>query len=200
MLMSMADIAQEYGPMRRVAHVGAHRGQEVPSYWAAGAKQIDLFEPLDTNVEDLHRLYDGDASVVIHHTALGDTTGEAVIHIASNDGQSSSLLLPKGHLVQYPHITFQTSKMAPLARLDSFSLSEVDFLAIDVQGYELEVLRGGAETLHRTKLVYCEVNRAELYQGCPMVEELDDFLAKYGFARKATDWVGQTWGDALYGR
>jgi hypothetical protein len=43
-----------------------------------------------------------------------------------------------------------------------------------------------------------EVNRDEVYKGCPMVEELDDYLKEYGFERVETTWDGVTWGDAFY--
>ena len=198
MLMSMADIAQKHGPIRRVVHVGGHQGQEIPSYLLAGAKQIDVFEPLDFNLAVLRERWDHEPRVTIHPVALGNRVGEVDIFVASNEGQSSSVLVPKDHLTQYPHITFQTSKTVPLARLDDFRLSQVDFLAMDVQGYELEVLRGAAKTLEKTELVYCEVNQAELYEGCAQVEQIDEFLAGYGLERVATDWVGRTWGDALY--
>jgi hypothetical protein len=69
---------------------------------------------------------------------------------------------------------------------------------MDVQGYELEVLKGATETLKRVDYVYCEVNRDEVYEGNAYVEELDEFLSSYGMERVETSWEGQIWGDALY--
>ena len=43
-----------------------------------------------------------------------------------------------------------------------------------------------------------EVNRDVVYKGCPMVEELDEYLKVYGFERFETFWAGGTWGDAFY--
>ena len=43
-----------------------------------------------------------------------------------------------------------------------------------------------------------KVNRDIVYYGCPMVDELDDYLNKYNFKRVETTWDGDTWGDALY--
>jgi hypothetical protein len=31
-----------------------------------------------------------------------------------------------------------------------------------------------------------------------MVDKLDEFLSYFGFSRLETDWMGGTWGDALY--
>jgi hypothetical protein len=68
----------------------------------------------------------------------------------------------------------------------------------DVQGYELEVFKGGKETLSTIDYIYCEINRAELYEHCPMVSDIDNFLSEFGFERVETLWACSTWGDALY--
>ena len=69
---------------------------------------------------------------------------------------------------------------------------------MDVQGYELEVLKGAIKTLNQIDYVYCEVNRDEVYENNAYVEEIDEFLAEYGMERMETDWAGDIWGDALY--
>ena len=50
---------------------------------------------------------------------------------------------------------------------------------MDVQGYELEVLKGATETLKHVDYVYCEVNRDEVYEGNAYVEEIDEFQYNY---------------------
>jgi hypothetical protein len=56
------------------------------------------------------------------------------------------------------------------------------FLKLDVQGGELLVLRGAAETLRLTEAVYLEVSFQELYEGQPLIEEVIGFLRSCGFA------------------
>jgi hypothetical protein len=88
----------------------------------------------------------------------------------------------------------------PITKLDllSFDRSKYNFINIDVQGYELEVFKGGTETLKTIDYVYAEINKDELYKGCPMVEDLDVFLETFGFKRNETIMATPTWGDALY--
>jgi hypothetical protein len=69
---------------------------------------------------------------------------------------------------------------------------------IDVQGYELEVFKGGKDFLNEVDYIITEVNRDEVYKGCAKIDELDSFLAPYGFNRVETTWDGGTWGDAFY--
>ena len=89
-----------------------------------------------------------------------------------------------------------------MKRLDSFSeeTQGFNFINMDVQGYELEVLKGGSETLKHVDYVYCEVNRDEVYENNAYIEELDEFLSEYEMDRVETDWSGGILGDALYVR
>jgi hypothetical protein len=70
---------------------------------------------------------------------------------------------------------------------------------MDVQGYELEVLKGAKNTLNHIDYVYCEVNRAEIYENNAYIEDIDKFLLQYSFERIETNWwKDHDWGDALY--
>jgi hypothetical protein len=113
---------------------------------------------------------------------------------------SSSILKPRKHLEQYPQIIFDQEEVVEMVRLDDF-LSEkqnYNFLTIDVQGYELEVLKGSQEMLTNISGILTEVNRDELYENCVQVGQLDDFLDLFDFQRVETNWEGGTWGDAFY--
>ena len=123
-----------------------------------------------------------------------------------NKGMSCSLLKPVNHLELYPQITFDSTIEVNQTSLDSyFEENDIDIIKfnminIDVQGYELEVFKGAINSLTMIDYVMTEVNLDELYEGCPMMEDLDEFLGDlFGFKRVAQRIVGNnTWGDALY--
>lgn len=203
MLISYAEVIRNFfiGKPEKVVHVGAHRGTEVPDYLDNGVTELDLFEPLADNLKCLQVRFGVDPRVRIHGVALGRMgVPEIRMHVASNQGQSSSILEPLLHLEQYPRIRFPDTVVVEQRTLDSYGIEGVEFLNMDVQGYELEVLHGAYKTLETVRVVYTEVNRAELYRNCCMVEDMDRFLAEYGMRREATDWLGGTWGDAVYVR
>ena len=80
------------------------------------------------------------------------------------------------------------------------SIDDFNMINIDVQGYELEVFKGSLESLNNIEYIMTEVNLDELYEGCPLMQDLDEFLGNiWGFKRVAQRIVGNnTWGDALY--
>jgi FkbM family methyltransferase len=200
MLLDLKKLIPKYNmAIKGVVYIGAHVGTEIGLYTDLNIKNIVMFEPVPSTYEKL-KLNVGDKATLINK-ALGNENRMVEMNIeTANAGQSSSILEPALHLNQYPHITFNSKQEVEMARLDDVELPEADynFMTIDVQGYELEVFKGGKEFLNQIDYIVCEVNRAEVYSGCPLVEELDEFLAPYGFERVETSWDGNIWGDAMY--
>ncbi len=221
MVIKLSDLIKLYKlNIKGVLHIGAHYGEEYDTYKENGINKMMFFEPLPDNYQHLLDTirkdfpsiegYPQDLEVADKqrklqvkalNIALGNSSGVLPMYVeTANQSQSSSLLKPKKHLEQYPHITFNQRIDVNLDKLDNLQVDRVyNMINIDVQGFELEVFKGGKATLAKQiDYIYAEVNRAELYENCPMIEELDTFLGELGFIRVITDWLGETWGDALY--
>jgi FkbM family methyltransferase len=200
MLISFSNIKKKYNMnIKGIIHVGGHYGEEIHDYINNGISEIVIFEPLLSNFQILERNVTGlNANIEGHQIALGSEENQLEMYVSSNGGLSSSLLKPKKHLTQYTDITFNQKEVVDVKTLDSFSFTKYNFINMDVQGYELEVLKGGVKTLENVDYVYCEVNRDEVYENNAYIEEIDEFLSKYNMTRVETDWQGDTWGDALY--
>ncbi len=182
-------------------HIGAHEGQEYPLYKKFGFNNLLFYEALPDNFKKLESNVSNDMWIDIRNVALGNTNGTIEMHLEDRC-LSSSMLKPKHHLEQYPQIKFEKTETVNITRLDDeeFDRSLYNFINIDVQGYELEVFKGAEETLKGIDLVLTEINKEEMYEGCPLVEEMDQYLEDRGFQRIATYWQqdGGTWGDGLY--
>jgi FkbM family methyltransferase len=198
MLISLNDLILKYNmDIKGVIHVGAHYGEEISTYLDNNIKEIALFEPLEDNYNILIKNIPD--FVDAFNVGLGSVPGEYDMFVSSNDKQSSSILKPKLHLTHHPDVSFPYSTKIQVNTLDSYIFDEYyNFINMDVQGYELEVLKGATDTLKHVDYVYCEVNRAEVYENNALVEEIDEFLLGYNMTRVETSWLGQIWGDALY--
>lgn len=202
MLLDLKNIVTKYNlNLKGVLHIGAHWGEEDSVYNDLGIPNRIYFEPLSKNYSVLSsRLLTKWECI---KTALGNQVGDITMNVEeANNGQSSSILDPGTHLHQYPHIKFNSKEVVPITKLDliSFDRNVMNFINIDVQGYELEVFKGATETLKTVDYIMTEVNRDEVYVGCAKVSELDSFLNNYGFKRLETTWAGVTWGDAFYAK
>ena len=200
MLLSFTGLRKKYNmDVKGIIHVGAHYGEELSEYVKNGIQDIVVFEPLSECFDVLaQKVMNLNANVEGHQVALGSAPGTATMYLSDNEKQSSSILKPKVHLTHHPHVKFDGIEEVEVDMLDNFDTKDYNFLNMDVQGYELEVLKGAKETLKHVDYVYCEVNRDEVYEGNAYVEELDEFLSTYGMERVETSWEGQIWGDALY--
>lgn len=206
-MVPLLETVRRFGlPIDRLAHVGANDGQEVEACIAAGVRAFLLFEPL---AEPFARLearcapLAGAADFALFRLALGEAEGEAAMHVASGSGAASSLLAPAMTGRYARRIGFRPEpERVPVRRLDSVQeMSQgADVLVIDVQGYELQVLRGAGAVLDRTAAVICELNREPTYAGSATVAGIDAFMASRGFRRMETHWPSRYWGDGLYVR
>jgi FkbM family methyltransferase len=203
MIMNLKNIVEKYNlKIKGVLHIGAHYGEEYLPYREQGIQNMIFFEPVLSNFKILYKaLKDCKEHITLLNTALGNEIGEKEMWIeTANQGQSCSLLEPGTHLKQYPKITFPTKEMVNVNKLDNipFDHQLYNMINIDVQGYELEVFKGATETLKSIDIIYTEVNFEEVYKGCCLVKDLDEFLGERGFVRILTDAKPKTWGDALY--
>jgi FkbM family methyltransferase len=203
-------IARSGAAPRGVIHVGANDGGEFPLYVRHGIFDQIWIEPQPEPFGHLLDRLWRSPRIRAFNVACGSIEGKARMTVlAGNGGHSSSLLKPRKHLEYYPHLPVAGAIEVSLVRLDPFLASQridperFDLLVLDVQGYELECLKG-AEGLVRTAIRYvvAEVNREELYEGCALVGEMDEWLGGRGFSRVETDWCGpqESFGDALYVR
>ena len=123
-----------FGGRRRALDVGAHVG--FWSRWLASHfDRVDAFEPQALLQECLRANVEA-TNVTLHALALGEQHGVmAAVLDATNTGMSHLLETGDGQVA--------------LRKLDEFDFSDVDFIKLDVEGYELSVLRGAVDTLRR---------------------------------------------------
>jgi len=189
-----------------VFHVGASTGQEAKFYRNAGIKKVVWIEAIPSVFEELKRNIFRYTDNKAFNICVSDTDGKEVrFNISNNNGESSSFLELGTHKTVHPEVEYFASFQTKTKRIDtllkeqSLSLTDYDFLNMDLQGAELMALRGMGAELHKIKCVYIEVNKAELYIGCPLIDEIDDYLFHFGFRRVETVWCGNTnWGDSFY--
>ena len=72
-----------------------------------------------------------------------------------------------------------------LTTLDNITINtafaQPDFIKIDTQGYELEILKGAEKTIQHTQFILLEVSLIDIYKSCPLVSEVVAFMQAKGF-------------------
>ncbi len=139
----------------------------------------DLFKNATANTRKF-------SNVRLFPLALGESIGEGVIHVSEGGvGGSSSLLEPKEHLNLFPDVKFEKKIKIQTTTLDDWALenniSKIDFMWLDMQGYEMTALKAGKHILATVKAIYMEVASKEIYHGAPLVDEIVDWMKNQGF-------------------
>jgi FkbM family methyltransferase len=166
-------------PLRTVFDVGANFGQTACRFAKAfPLATIYSFEPVPASFSLLRESVKSIPRVRTFNCALGDAAGSVQINIASSSGSSSlhSIQAATGNL----EVSIDTIDEVCVSN----QIDEIDLLKIDVEGHELQVLRGASQRLMAGKIRY-------IYAECvlaPNAEmphtsflDLHDFLTKRGF-------------------
>jgi FkbM family methyltransferase len=139
---------------------------------------ILAIEPQDRCQPALHQMERELGRITIAKTLLGARQTAAVpFYVHDFTGISSVLREPEADPVGTVPVDMIT--LDELIANTDFPRPEL--LKLDVQGYELEVLRGGAQTLAGADVVLMEVNLLPIYEGAPLLHETVAFMADAGF-------------------
>jgi FkbM family methyltransferase len=193
MFIKFDDLVENYKlNITGIIHVGGHIGEEVPSY-KKYTNNIHIFEPIKTCFDKIPN------EVKKYNFALGEKEDYLFFNLANNN-QSSSILKPKHHLNEHPTVIFDNKIMISVKTLDSCHIKNCNFLNLDTQGYEMQVLFGARETLKNIDYIYTEVNTKELYENCILQEDLEEWLFSRGYKKIWEYLTTHGWGDAFYSK
>ena len=169
-----------------IVDVGANPIDGDPPYkamLAAGLCRIVGFEP---QVDALARLNQAKGPHELYLPyALADGT-ERMLHVCELEGMTSLLVPDPSHLALFnlfpiwgkvkEHLPVATKKLDDIAEV-----AQMDFLKMDVQGAEGEVLAHGRAKLKDTVVIQTEVSFVPLYKDQPCFGEMDLILRELGF-------------------
>jgi FkbM family methyltransferase len=138
-----------------------------------------LFEPMDAYLSDVHRAYN-DLDHTFHHVALSDSDGHAYQVSRSSDGSGNathSFLSPTPRDIEGAIVECKAIRMSRLDTLLKEVVPTPPFLLkIDVDGHELNILRGATSTLHSCSVVIIEATKSNLVERALFMQRNDFFL------------------------
>ena len=184
MMLGLRRVAPE---IKTVIDGGANIGQfaraATETYPAAS---IFSFEPLPAAAAQFRRNLVDRPQVRLIQSALGSGDGTVVFHPNEYSQSSSALPQTAMHARSFSQDKQLTPIEVPITRLDTFAsgkaLAPPILIKLDLQGFELEALKGGPELLRRTEFVLAETVFEPMYEGEPLFADILSFMNAAGFA------------------
>jgi len=162
-----------------IVDVGAYDGS-----WIRQAKTVfpeshcTLIDPLEENEAKL-RAFCSEHGSSNHYikALLSDSEKEVDFYISDASNKTGSTLYRENtNIKQSPH-KLTTRTLDQVLSADR----RYDFIKLDVQGAEIDVLRGGSETLKHTEFIFMEMALLEYNTGAPLMTETVQFMDQIGF-------------------
>ncbi len=160
-----------------IVDVGANKGQfALLATEVFRGATIYCFEPLQEPAARLRKMLGTD--VRLFETAVGRSESHGV----SRRANSSSLLAIAKQSEVFPGTGLREKRVVSIAPLTKYlsleDLKQPVLLKIDVQGYELEVLKGCDSLLFAFQYIYLECSFVELYHGQALAGDVILYLLR----------------------
>lgn len=169
-----------------IVDIGANRGQfALVARKCQPDARVISFEPLPAAAAKFRAVFAGDDRVTLHEVAIGPGPGNVTIHVSKRDDSSSLLPITSTQVALFPgteEVATATVRVAPLREfIPASDIKPPALLKLDVQGFELEALRGSEDLLDRFAYVYVECSFVELYTDQPMADEVIAWMRERDF-------------------
>ena len=168
-----------------VIDVGSNKGQFLlltENFFEC--KKIYSFEPIEEFFEMQKNFFKHKNNISFFNFALGEKTTKNTFYITKRKDSSSFFKINES-IKSNDDFKIIEKKEIQIHSLDEIMVNEnlngSILLKIDVQGYELEVLKGGVETLKKIKYVIVETSDNQIYQYQSLSQDVINFLKSNNF-------------------
>lgn len=176
-LGSLAHLSRSGFRPKQIFDVGAYQGDFARlclNVWPD--TRVVAFEVLEHKVEELRQMTVSGLPVEVISCLLGAENRESV---PFHEMETASSVLEE-HI--YQDVPVKNYSMRTVDHIvKEHCANPPDFLKLDVQGYELEVLKGAEQALDNLKVILAELNFLDIHKGVPLVSEVITWLDERGW-------------------
>lgn len=190
--LGVAAAIEHEGAMRSISFntlidVGANIGQfSLMARHVRPTAIIHAIEPLSSMAAQYERLFAGDPRTTLHRFAAGTAAMTMEINVSNHPDSSSLLPISERQAALFPGTHKSSVETVNVIRIDDVlpveKLNAPVLIKLDVQGFELEALKGMPNLLSSAQWVYVEVSFMILYEGQPLADEIIYWLRDQGFS------------------
>lgn len=192
-----------------IFEAGGHYGEDTVRFIAKWPKgKVISFEPNPHSFELLSQAIIGIQNIWAYPLAVSDRNGEAILNVCYGttgdnpvfEGASSLLEASDWQAIHYrgPKVTVPCVVLDDWCELNG--VEKIDFMWLDLEGLELQVLKSSPKILETVRALYVETNFKEFRKGMTQYGELKNFLEKSRFKLVAHWYAEGFQGNALFAK
>ena len=181
-----------------ILEAGAYKGNDsmyMARVWPQAT--LHLFEPVPEIFTQLTQTCAQLDNAHLWPVALSDHNGTLTLYVAEKaetpgvPTQASSALQPTKR-TQHSTIVYPKKITIPGTTIDTWAeqhnISRIDFMWLDLQGYELHVLKQATQMLKTCTALLVELHFIQAYKDQPTADEIIAWLTAHGFVMIARDY------------
>jgi FkbM family methyltransferase len=171
-------------PQKITLDIGANDGT-YSMYLCRFAAKLHCFEPLPWLCDSMRKKFRDAGNIVIENCALGPENKTAVIRIPVTksrryDTRSSLAGNLDEQVINGEKVEEIKQLEVAVKKLDDFKLENIGFIKMDVEGFELEALKGARETILRNQpTMFIEIEQKHHKDGA--ITDVFDFVLRLGY-------------------
>ena len=175
----------EYAPLKEgvFIDIGANIGQtsmNLSKKLGKIAHKIYAFEPIPSTYEKLkyNILLNNFSSIEIFNIALGNEEDIMKMEMSCPTNSGGFKMTPKNSIIKNEWVQVLQKKLDDFYKLDN----PIQFIKIDVEGYEIEVLKGAEQIIKKyTPVMVIELNDLNLKRQNSSAKELVSYVKELGY-------------------
>ena len=177
-------LAYKRGRKNVMIDVGAHTGASAEFFdrlrWT-----IHCFEPDSANRVELKRRFGKNRNITIDPRAVSDKPARDVAFFTSRESNGISAL----HAFRDSHTKSDLVDVTTIEDVvKQHDLSKIDFLKIDVEGFDLHVLRGVSWQRTQPEVIVCEFEDSKTKKLGHSWQDIADYLQAQGYSIYLSEW------------
>jgi len=171
--------------LRTIIDIGANEGQFAEKILTVlPSVEVHCFEPLQEAFKKLQSNFSKEKNIFLYNFGLGETNEVREIFKNEYSPSSSLLEMVELHKSNFDYAVNVIPETIELRKLDEVlpgSLNKPLLVKIDVQGYEMFVLKGGYSVIRQADIVIIETSFYPLYLGQALFDDIYEYFKKIGF-------------------
>lgn len=192
-----------------IFEAGGHYGTDTIKFaYQWPSSDILSFEPNPHAFELLQEATIGMENVSIYNLAVNNYNGTATLNVCYGTNGDDPIFEGASSLLEsseWMDIHYQGPKVeVPCVILDDWcatnDIDHIDFMWLDLEGLELQVLTSSPQILSKVKVIYTETNFRPFRKKMTQYKQLRRFLESNGFAMLSHWYVRGLQGNAIFVR